>query len=177
MTTATETNGTQRGRAVPALHQHTIADTGITVGIRKVSPMIKDDLDIVLRREFPEPRPPVIETELGKEENAADPDYQKALNRWTIEHMERLSERLLRVAIQRAIEVEVDHEAVDELRHQMRAVGVELDPDDKYVYVSRICCGTWDDLNELSNAVFRRSMPTVEAVEAHKATFQGGVQG
>lgn len=175
--TAVETNGTQKGRAVPALHQHTIADTGITVGIRKVSPMIKDDLDIVLRKEFPEPKPPIVTTEMGTEENAADPDYAKALAKWSIEHMERLSERLLRVAIQRAIEVEVDHEAVAELREQMHAVGVELDPDDKYVYVSRICCGTWDDLNELSNAVFRRSMPSREAVEAHKATFPGDVQG
>lgn len=170
-------NGQVRGRAVPVLHQHTIADTGIAVNIRKISPMLRDDVEQAVRKKFPPPAVPITETELGKEENPADPDHQKALAAWTAEHIGRVGDELLRLAIQRGIEVEIDHGAVAALRDDMAALGVDLDPDDKYVYVTRICVGSQDDLKELSAAIFARSMPTREAVEGHKATFRDNVQG
>lgn len=173
----TPTNGHARGRAVPALVQHTFKDTGITVGIRKLSPLLRDDIDMALRNEFPEPEPPIVETELGKEANPADEDYLKRRAEWMVAHMERRSERMLRIAIKRGVEVEVDHEAVAQLRTDMAEQGVDLDPDDAFVYVTRICIGSSDDLQELYDALTKRSMPTREAVEAHKATFPGDVQG
>ena len=171
------TNGHTNGRAVPALMTHTFADTGMTVGIRKLSPLLRDDIDIALRREFPEPAPPVVDTELGPEVNAADETYLKRRAEWMVAHVERRSERMLRVAIKRGIEVEVDADAVAALRADMAEQGVTLDDDDKFVYVSRICIGSTEDLQELYDALTRRSMPTRQAVEAHKATFPGDVQG
>lgn len=176
-----QTNGHQKGRAVPPLPEFVFKDTGRVVSLRKISPMLRDDIDMAMRREFPPPEPPVIEVDYGdrkvKEPNDADPDYDRLLRRWRIEHAERVSEQLLRVAIKRAVECEVDHEAVDQLRRDMAEIGITLDPDDKYVYVSRICIGTPEDLAELAAAIFRRSMPTPEAVEGHKAMFPGDIPG
>lgn len=174
----------QKGRQVPTLQLFTFPDTGITVQLHKVSPLLRDDIDAMLRRQFPPPQPPlnVVPSGFGdgatrQEPNEADPDHQQALMRWQIEHINRMGQKLMDLAIRNYVECEVDHEAVAELRAAMQAMGVELDPDDKYVYVSRICIGTPDDQRDFSNALFTRAAALREAVQAHKATFPDNLPG
>lgn len=170
-----------KGRQVPALESFTFTDTGITVQLRKVSPLLRDDVDALLRRKFPPPQPPLSRGTEGfgeakMETNPADPDYQAALLKWQIEHYQRVGDTLLELGIKRYVECEVDQEAVKTLRADMAALGVELDADDKFVFVSRIAIGTRDDLDEFSNALFKRRQ-LQEAVDAHKATFRGDISG
>lgn len=174
----------QKGRQVPALEEFTFKDTGITVQLRKVSPLLRDDLDAMLRRTNPPPSPPLNTVPAGfgdapqkQEPNEADPDYAQALLKWQLEHFNRVGEALFALAVKRYVEVEVDHEAVAQLRADCAAIGIDLDPDDKLVYVSRICIGTNEDRVDLSNALFKRSSTFREAVDSHKATFRGDVPG
>lgn len=174
----------QKGRQVPTLQLFTFPDTGITVQLHKVSPLLRDDIDAMLRRQFPPPDPPLNTVPSGfgdgaprQEPNEADPNYQMALARWRIEHINRTGDKLMELAIRSYIVCDVDHEAVARLRASMQALGVELDPDDAYVYISRICIGTPDDQRDLSTALFTRAAALREAAQAHKDTFPGDVSG
>jgi hypothetical protein len=179
MTTDTieTTNGHVKGRAVPPLPTYTF-DTGITVGIRKLSPFLRDDIEAHIRasdkREGKAPTPPLAPGVDGVLElNESDPDYLVAVGAYEVAIRPRIQEKLLRIAIKRGVEVEIDYEAVAAYRADMEAEGVKLpDEDDKYFYVTRLCVGSAQDLSDLYDTIFKRAMPTKEAIEAHKATFQ-----
>lgn len=184
MTTETleTTNGHQQGRAVPPLSTYTF-DTGITVGIRKLSPFLRDDIEAQLRKDDRRagaaPTPPLapgVEGEL--EPNESDPDYLAARVSYEAALRPRVQEKLLRIAIKRGVEVDIDQAALSAFRADMTAEGIDLDEaDDKLLYVTRLCVGSNEDTQDLYNAIFTRAMPTREAVEAHKATFPRDVPG
>lgn len=172
-----------QGRQVPKLDDFTFPDSGITVQLRKVSPLLRDDVDAAVRRQNPPPDPPmqVVDTGFGDgatpQPNPADPAYRAAVLEWQTAHWGRVAEALLRLAVARYIEVDVDQEAVETLRADMAALGVDLDADDKYVYITRICIGSRADERDLSNALFTRQEQLREAVDSHKATFRGDLAG
>lgn len=165
-----------KGRQVPKLDELTFPDSGITIEYRKVSPLLRDDLDAALRRQYPVPDPPMQQLDTGfgdgsAQPNPLDPQYREQVAMWQIAHYNRLGDKLLRVAIANYVVVEVDTEAVRALRDQMGAIGVELDSDEKYVYVSRICIASKTDQDALGAALFTGSTPTRAEVESTKATF------
>lgn len=148
-------------------------DTGITVMVRKTSPMLIQEV----QKAFPPPKPPMNKVDYGNgfhalEANVNDPDYQQALKQYN----EELEARVRKLMIIRGVDVEIDHEAVNELREQMREIGIELDKSDKLVYVSMIAMGTAEDYQDLINAITRRSQATEDAVADAVATFQHPVQ-
>lgn len=166
----TESNGRRtRGRIVQALPTFTFKDTGITVSIRKVSPL----LGMEIRKAFPPPKPPVVHTELGDEENPADPDYERAMEEYGM----LIEDKASRLYIKRGVECEVDTAAVASLRADMADMGITLDPDDKYVYIKYICVGSDQDYQELIEAITRRSQPTEAAVQETIDMFQPAVSG
>lgn len=155
------------------LTDHTFRDTGITVKIRKISPMMAADV----ANAIPEPKPPLQEVDYGEpkgkvmEPNYSDPAYLAAKTA----HQKRIFEVLQRVMIRRAVKVPGD-EWQDEVREYREFIkeqtGVELDePDDLVVYILRICVGSEDDLTELLTAITSRSQPTAEAIEKAKDSF------
>lgn len=165
-----------KGRQVPKLDSLTFPDSGITIEYHKMSPLLRDDLDAALRRQYPIPDPPTQPNESGfgdgsAQPNPLDPQYREQVAMWQIAHYNRLGDKLLRVAIASYVVVEVDTEAVAGLRDQMGAIGVELGADDKYVYVSRICIASKTDQDALGDALFKGSTPTRAEVESSKATF------
>jgi len=165
-----------KGRQVPKFDELTFPDSGITIQYRKVSPLLRDDLDAALRRQYPIPDPPMQQIDTGfgdgrPQPNPLDPEYREQVAMWQIAHYNRLGDKMLRVAIASYVVVEVDAEAVAALRSQMGALGVELDADDKYVYVSRICISSKTDQDYLGDALFKGSSPTRNEVESTKATF------
>ena len=128
-------------RTVPALPTYTFSN-GVEVRIRKVSPLLMS----TLRRTFPLPpsapsQPVMFDGEIRHEPNLADPDYQAAL----VEYQASIEETARRFYIKRGVECEVDQEAVAQLRRDMQELGVELDPDDLFVYVSYILCEQAED--------------------------------
>jgi hypothetical protein len=174
-------------RSVPPLLVHVFQDTGREVQIRKLSPFIRDDVAASIRKkdkaENNYPMPPMAAGVEGKlEPNDSDPDYNVAKQQYERRLPGRIQEQLLRVSIHRGIEIEFTEEIKNDIslfKAQMAANGVEINPevDDKELYVTRICIGSNDDLQELHDALFKRSLPTREAIEAEKATFPGDVSG
>lgn len=180
-------NGHAQGRAAPALTHFTFVDSGITVGIRKIGPMTQQALIQQLRRERPEPQPPTVDTELGREENTADPAYARALDDWQRDLALELNARLTRLAALEA-DVTIDdaaRQAIARKRRHMRAVGLDAGDsadlteaeNDRVFYILHVACASPDDLKEFGRAVRERSVPTEEAVAAHVATFSGDVSG
>lgn len=167
------TNGRIKGRVVPPLPQFTFPDSGITVGLRRFAPDTQDAISRELMRRQPAPPVPVIETELGEEENPADPDYQQA----TVAYLQRInlevSAKMVELALRR-IEVEVDHATVDQLKEDMAAIGTPLpdDLDDRMVYIRHICISSSYDLTAMIAYLNRRSLPTEAAVQEFLDSFQ-----
>lgn len=181
-------NGHVKGRAVPALPTHTFQDTGITVRLRKLSPMTSQRLSEALRREFPPPSPPTYAVQYGDqtvmEPNDADPTYQARLTRWQEETARTFNERLLKLVCIDAVEVEIgeaEKEQIARKKRNLERAGIAwgddptLDADEnlRYFYVQHLCFGSADDMRELYAAVNTRSQPTEAAVVAHIDTFSG----
>ena len=161
----------------PELTPFTFADTGVKVLIRKVSPMLMNEL----RKAFPPPVPPVqtveVDGEMVATPNPAHPDYQAALAAYN-QDMEVKGRRLL---VKRGIEwLDADQEKealeqVTELRKSwVEDYGVELDePSDKVVYVWFIAAGTDKGIEEVTSAIISRSQPTADEVALAKTSFRG----
>jgi hypothetical protein len=152
----------------------TFKDTGITVKIRKISPMLAADV----AASMPDPLPPEQTVDYGEprgkvlERNYSDPGYlaQKAENNI------KIFRALQRVMLLRAVIVEGDEwkAEVKEYRDFIeKHTGKPLDePEDLVVYVLRVCVGSEEDLNDLLTAITKRSQPTPEAVDAAKDSFR-----
>lgn len=183
----TVTNGHAKGRAVPALPQHTFKDSGITIGIRKIGPATQQRLAQLIMRDDPEPTPPIAPTELGPEPNPADPAHERAVRDWQRRTGLMLNERLMTLAALEA-EVVIDDAARQDIARRQRylkAVGMGWEPNpdlndeenERVFYVLYVACATSDDLAEFGQAVTQRSVPTEEAVQRQLATFPGDVPG
>jgi len=175
------------GRAVPpesGLTLFTFRDTGRTVHIRKVSTLLRAEVRRQVLRDpaFAEPQPPMSAVDYGdgtvQTPHTGHPEYVRLKAAWAARVNEAISERLKPLAIRRGVVAEVDADAVAAVRADMAALGVPLDDyDDPYVYVAFVCVGSEDDWVDLLKAVFERSTPSEEAVQAHMATFPGDVRG
>ena len=175
-------NGTQRGRVVAPLPEHTFKDSGITIKIRKVGPTTQQRLAQQIMRDNPEPPIPIVETEIGPEPNAADPAYLQDRADWDKQTRKELGDRLMLAAALEA-EVTIDDQAKADIvrkRRNLKLIGIPYDdnPDltpeenEKVFYILHVAAATPEDLGEFSQAVLRRSVPTEEAVQSQIATFQ-----
>lgn len=150
----------------------TFHDTGRTVKIKKVSPFITNQLN----QQFPPPPPPLEEVEYPNEKrmepNENDPTHQAALKKWRREQNERAQELLL----DRGVDVELGEAEIAEvceLRDWWLATYKQaLGGEDKFVYVRYICIGTPEDINDVVQAITRRSGPTPEAEAEARARFR-----
>lgn len=152
-------------------------DTGISVKIRKVSPMLVADIEASI----PHPQPPEQIVDYGepkgkvKEKNLSDPVYLAAMNERVTLVYQAWRTALIRRGV--VLEGEDWKQEVAEYRQFIQdQTGHPLDePDDRLVYILRICIGTIEDQDELINAITRRSQPTEAAIEEAKASFPGQV--
>lgn len=177
----------QKGRDVPPekLYPFTFEGTGRVVQVRKLSALLRDEVRRQVRRDpdFPkEPEPPMEEIDYGdrklRHPNRGHPVYTQLLKQWNEELNRESGERLVSLVIRRGVVCEVDEHAVKQVRADMAAVGAALDDyDDHYVYVAFVCVGPSADYQELLRAVFERSIPSEEAVQAHIDSFRGALRG
>lgn len=154
--------------------QFTVPDTGIVLPIRKVSVDLLKRMEKQVRKEIPEPEPPRQEVTYGDkveyEENPAHPDYLRAMENWkkhfNTEIQERTQEILIDFGIIPYVTLDEDEKArVAEYRERAAKHGLELDSDDRSVWVNDIALGTVEDLTDLVNALMRRTRATEEAVQ------------
>jgi hypothetical protein len=182
MTIMEHVNGRQQGRIVPPLPEHTFKDSGITIRIRKVGPTTQQRLAQQIQRDMPEPAPPIVETEIGKEANPADPQYLSDYAKWEQETRGELTNRLMLIAALEA-EVTIDDAARTEIarrKRHLQLIGIphedraDLTPDEneRVFYILNVAAASPEDLGEFGAAVLRRSVPTEEAVQSQIATFQ-----
>lgn len=155
----------------------TFKDTGITVSIRKVSPLL---LAAIQRKHAP-PKPPLNKIEIDGvvtyEENQADPDYLLAVQRNAEETELALRKALIRFGVYYEMTAE-DVRQVTELREFWKeAQGIELEGSDLEIFISYVAIGTVEDLGELMEAVTRRSMPTEAAIAEAVDRFPAEVEG
>lgn len=171
-----------KGRDVPELPKHTFKDSGITVSIRRLSPLTADEVLKAVKRERTPPNPPdnLVDYGDGKkvpEPNPSDPAYEQALAEYNAWVNQEVSDRIMKLVTHRAVVCDVDTDAVTEFRADMTAIGVTLDDDDKAVYVRHICVSTLEDLEELRQAVMERSQPTEKEIQANIDSFRAEVPG
>lgn len=157
------------------LTDFTFKDTGITVKIKKVSPMVVDDV----RASIPEPLPPEQEVDYGEpkgkvmERNYSDPNYTLELEA----HNKKVAALVQKVIVNRAVILEGDEwkkEVQDYRDFILKSTGYPLaETDDVLVYILRVCVGSKEDMSDLIDAIIKRSQPTQEAVEQAKRSFRG----
>lgn len=155
----------------------TFKDTGITVSIRKVSPLLLAEV----QRKLTPPKPPKNKIEIDGhvtyEDNYADPDYLMATQDHQVQVEATLRKTLIKFGIQYCL-TEEDTKQVQELRDfWTESGGAELGTSDLEVFISYIAIGTVEDLQELMEAVTRRNLPTegaiAEAIERFPAETSG----
>lgn len=187
MPTLTEVvNGRVKGREAPPelLYPFTFEGTGRTVQIRKLSALIRDEVRRQVKKApgFEEPQPPMFLVDYGddnkiRQANRAHPVYQELLADWNARINQEAADRLTDLVIKRGVVCEPDPAAVQDIRRAMADANTPLDEyDDHYVYVAFVCVGPQQDYNELLAAVFNRSLPSREAVQAHIDSFRGPVR-
>lgn len=154
------------------LHAFICKDSGIALAVRKVSP----NLLLEFQREFDE-RNPVPEAptqrinygtedrpEWREEKNESHPEYKKAL----ADRRSLLNNESQSLLIDRGVVIEMsddDKASVKELRDYWKSSkGKQLAGSDKEVFVRYIALGTSEDMQELVQAITRRTQPTEVAV-------------
>lgn len=148
-------------------------DTGKTVLIKKVSPLLLMEL----RKAFKEPKPPSQEVEINGrkviEENRAHPDFKAALEAYNIEFETRMRRLLINRGVVVTMTDEVKAEVAALRAEWEEETGSPLTGSDSYIYVSYIAIGTEEDMNDLIAEITQRSQPTPSEVELAKRTFPG----
>src|SRR5579859_7157581 len=150
----------------------TFPDSGATVRVNRISPMSL----LAIEQAYPDPKPPLQEVDYGNgktkmERNPLSPEYQDEL----AAHRNKKNMLILKAFVALGVECEVDAEKVAAYRALMKSIGVDVDPDDKYVFVAHILCSTARDLDTLREAVQGASLPTEKAVAEKLATFPAEV--
>ena len=151
----------------------TFKDTGITVLIRKVSPL----LAMELQRAFPPPKPPMNEVDFGDgvkrmEPNEADPAYLRDMDKYNQDFELKMRRMLIKRGVALEITEEIKEQVEDLRSFWLEEYGIEFpEPDDKMAFVWYVAVGTDQDLRELLEAIMRRSQPTQEAEELARKTF------
>lgn len=154
------------------MDNYTVKDTGITLKVRKVSPLLL----LKLRDRYPVPQPPTQLVDYGDgekrlEPNPSHPDFAAA----QIAYDQMMEQKARELLIRRGVSVIWTAEAradLDELKSWWKEnYDEELEGDDDYLYVSYIALGSDSDLEDLVNALVRRTRPTEEATKESLARF------
>lgn len=162
------------GRTVKKIGTEVTLSTGVTVWARKVSPYTM----AAASKSITKPQPPMVTVDLGDgkkstEVNEADPDYIAAVKEWQAAVSLRAVDVMLRLGVQ----VDIDQDALADLRAQFAALGLTMDEDDHLAYIKHIAIASEEDMNALAAAITAKSQPTEGAVQDHLDTFSDHTSG
>lgn len=155
------------------LFPHTTKDGGVTLQLRKVSPLVATEI----RKRFPPPKPPLSKVDYGEgnfemEPNPDHPGHKLAMENYNME----LEEKVRRAYLKLGCVVVPDQEQVDLTREAMKEIGVDLsDETNEFVYINYCAVASGDDYNDLIQAIINRSVPTEADIKAASDTFPGNV--
>ena len=157
---------------------HTFESTGETIVVPPVSfaSILKN-----VRRDHPEPKPPVIRVDYGDgdirtELNYNDPNYPKAYALWDeFLRMEVTNRALNRIAAKQRLNEDQVRQVAD-LREELAGLE-ELHPNDKMVWFFDIALGTDEEIKEVIRKALRQAEPTKELIDEKSSSFPSEVQG
>lgn len=138
-----------------------------------VFPISVSSLTMQLRREQPEPKPPVVTVNIAgtvmQERNAADPDYAKAYERWdSLLQLEVAHRVCKRIALKQSLTQE-QKEAV--AQHRKDLEGESLHPNDKIVWFFDFAIGADSDIGAMMDKIRSITDPQEEAIKANANGF------
>lgn len=156
----------------------TAQDSGLSLKVKRVPGGLIDDVRRKFLAQLPEPKPPINRVNYGtetdphweEESNPADPAYVTALDAWKRVFNERLGDAsqtlMMKLGVVPYLEMTPEKKAmVDALREMMREnFSVELEEDDRLVYINRIVLVTPEDMQDLAMFLMRRQQPTEAAI-------------
>jgi len=149
--------------------------SGKVIKINPVSPLLVMDV----AKSLPKPKPPLVEVDYGDggkklEHNTADTNYQEELLAWE-EKREIVAKKLTLI---RGIDVDIDLTAVKELREFTKELsGVDLDANDKYVYITYILIPDPTELQTIITLISNGGQPTADNVGVARDAFRDNVKG
>jgi len=145
--------------------------TGETI---QIFPISQVSLGLKVRREIPQPKPPLVEVELlGKrvvERNHADPDYIESIKVWENLLQLEVTDRMIKRLAAKQKLTEAQKKEVAELREILS--DEQLPESDQLVWLTEIAIGNDQDLRDILNAVSGLKDPSREGVEAAKQNFR-----
>ena len=157
------------------LFPFTFESTGREIKVRKVSWLFTSALYEDYSKKNPQPKPPKQKVNYGDgdvvEENRAHPEFVRQLQEWETARREWVEREARYLYVELGVECEVDSEAVARVREAMLRRGVELETDDKFVYVYYVCIGSTQDYNDFVEAITRRSRPTEGEIAKSAESF------
>ena len=173
----TEQHGHANGRAVPPLATFTFAN-GAVARLRPVSQFTRAHMEIAARTAHPAPPPPLNAVDYGDgktvmEPNAADPDYQAAMQ----QHQVTVGHLVFEGLIELGVEIAIDQAALNRVTETLARLGMPLDEkSDKIAYIKHCCM--FDLATEgpaLRQAMEQLLTPRQGDVDAQLATFPADV--
>lgn len=153
---------------------HVCAD-GTPVAWRRISPVDLRNWERAWLKANPQPSPPAQKIDGEQVENRGDPDYLAARAEWEEEH----GAACVRTLLLLGCVVDVDMAAVAAHRALFAELDppIDLDPNDRYVYLSSILVRSEVDLQELYQKISGQLAVNEEDVKAAEADFQRSVPG
>lgn len=158
--------------------------SGAEIKIRRQPAEIIQRLTEKAESEFADsaPKPPTQLVEIGpgqtrEEANPTHPEYLAALQVHRATIQARMGQLMIDTMRKVAIITPTDTEAVAELRQNYAELGIELDPDDRKVWMDYLICPTQEDAAHLMFEIFGKSLPREGQIAMHKRLFRNSVEG
>jgi hypothetical protein len=174
---------------------HTFKDSNIAVKLHKLGPLTNSEILQAVQRELADekPQPPITEVDYGKgtisQPHTGHPVYVKMLAAWNDKCNRIANDRLFKLACLVAVELtigDVERKAITARKRYLKLAAkldwqddpeLSQDENDQIFYITHIACASPDDLKEFYQAIATRSQPSEAAVQQHKESFPGDVQG
>lgn len=154
----------------------TFKDSGVSVNIRKVSPLLAQRVS----QSFPAPTPPIQEVDYGdgekrKEPNLSHPDYIKALQQYNIDYEAKIRKVIIERGVDIVISEEIQAEINEFRQYMLDEMKIDLSAEsDKVVYITYIACASQEDLDRMIGEILSSSQPTEEKVNDAIKSFPAG---
>lgn len=160
------TNG-DGSATIPAVRTVTLPDSGKTVTLNYVSPLLLNDLRKAAQKGLTKPVPPTQEISGRTEANPLHPEYLAAQNEYNL----AMGQRFLELLFKYGVADKPDAEAVAAFRANAEEDNLDLPADDRVLYVTRILVGGNGDVEALQEAIMGTGHPTERQVAAQVAAF------
>lgn len=166
--------------------------SGVTVGVRPVSPLLRDRVEAAVRAARPKPEPPTVPVVWAdgseiQEDNITDPDYQDRLAAYENEVQRETQKHLTNLIILAALDIDpavvadelAQLDAIAALVGAPPAVDLNIQGEPypeaeakKLRFVREVAISSIQDWSRLSRLLYRNAVDE-EAIAAAASTFQG----